>query len=396
MNADENSTISEAPKTVQMLGARKAPTEAYVCTPQGAGCGGQRRRWAVFGASHYYMPPEWAPHRATWLAWPHAPLTWPGLIPTVEGIYVEMMAALVVGETVNLLVNDLPTERRVRTQLVNRGLSLDRVHLHIVPTNDAWMRDSGAIWVEAESDGKRGPLALDFDFNMWGGKYPPWDLDNAVPKAMAKICGLPRLAPGMILEGGSIDTNGEGLLLTTEQCLLNPNRNPTLSRGEIERRLKHYLGVKKVLWLGEGILGDDTDGHVDDIARFVSSRTVLAVRENDPSDPNFEFLEDNWQRLSYMTDTAGRPLERVALPMPKPVEGPDGRLPASYANFYIGNAVVLAPIFNDPSDAKALDTLRRLFPTRRIVGINCRALVAGLGAIHCVTQQEPLFHQPNT
>ncbi|MGH7785576.1 MAG: agmatine deiminase family protein, partial [Candidatus Binatia bacterium] len=230
---------------------------------------------------------------------------------------------------------------------------------------------------------------IDWRYNAWGGKYPPWEQDDLVPQRLAALLGRPVFSPGIVMEGGSIDVDGRGTLLTTEACLLNPNRNPHLDRRAIEQHLGDYLGVRRVLWLGDGIVGDDTDGHVDDLTRFVAPGVVVTVVEPDPADPNHALLHDNLQRLRSLRDASEQPLQIVELPMPQPIEHEGTRLPASYANFYIGNAVVLAPIFGGPRDAVALDTLRRLFPDRRVVGIDAVDLVWGLGAFHCLTQQQP-------
>jgi agmatine deiminase len=232
-------------------------------------------------------------------------------------------------------------------------------------------------------------LALDWIYNAWGGKYPPWDADDAVPPQVAAHLGLACVAPGMVLEGGSIDVNGRGTLLTTEACLLNPNRNPHLTRAQIEQYLRDYLGVVHVLWLGDGIVGDDTDGHIDDLARFVDPCTVVTVVEDDPADENHGLLRENYERLCRMTDQHGRPLRVLTLPMPAPVAYDGQRVPASYANFYICNAAVLVPTFNDPKDRVALGTLAELFPDRDVVGIHAVDLVLGFGSIHCLTQQQP-------
>jgi agmatine deiminase len=247
------------------------------------------------------------------------------------------------------------------------------------------MRDHGPTFVT-----RAGELAaIDWKYNAWGGKYPPWENDDKVPDRLAEILGIARFSPGIVLEGGSIDVNGRGTLLTTEACLLHPNRNPTLGRADIERLLRDYLGVRHVLWLGDGIAGDDTDGHIDDLARFVDAETVVTVVEHDPSDANHQPLAANLRRLREMTDQDGRALRVVTLPMPRPIFHEGTRVPASYANFYVGNAAVLVPTFGDAADSEALDTLRELFPGRRIVGINAVDLVWGLGAFHCVTQQQP-------
>jgi agmatine deiminase len=336
-------------------------------------------------ARGFRMPAEWAPHAATWLSWPHKESSWPGKLERIPRFWVEMVRALSPGETVNILVNEAAPAAQVRETLTRAGVGLDNVRLHEVPTDDAWMRDHGPTFVT-----RGGETALvDWRYNAWGGKYPPWEQDDAVPRALEAILGLPRVEPGIVLEGGSIEVDGEGTLLTTEQCLLNPNRNPSLTREQIEQHLCDHLGARRVLWLGDGILGDDTDGHVDDLTRFVAPATVVTVVEDDPADPNHAVLAENLERLRAMRDAAERPLRVVTLPMPRPVEYDGQRLPASYANFYIGNAAVLAPIFNCDRDAAALATLRRLFPTRHVVGVDATDLVWGLGAFHCVTQQQP-------
>ena len=333
----------------------------------------------------FRMPAEWEPHAATWLSWPHKEASWPGKLERIPPIWVEMVRQLVAGEIVNVLVNDAAPAASVRALLQQAGVPLARVQLHEVPTDDAWMRDHGPTFIT-----RGGAFALvDWIYNAWGGKYPPWENDDRVPQVLADRLAAPRFAPGLVLEGGSIDVDGAGTLLTTEQCLLNPNRNPGRSRAEIEQALCDYLDVRQVLWLGDGILGDDTDGHVDDITRFVAPATVVTVVEEDPADPNYEPLQENLKRLGEMRDAAQRPLKVRTLPMPTPVEYEGQRLPASYANFYIGNAVVLVPIFDCPNDARALAVLRELFPTRQVVGITATDMVWGLGAFHCVTQQQP-------
>jgi agmatine deiminase len=331
------------------------------------------------------MPAEWEPHAATWLSWPHKEDSWPGKLAAIPPVWVRMVRELSHGEDVCILVNDSAPAEKVRGLLAEGAVDLHRVRFFEVPTDDAWMRDHGPTFL------RRGAaLALvDWKYNAWGGKYPPWENDDRVPERLAELLALPRFAPGIVLEGGSIDVNGRGTLLTTEQCLLNPNRNPHLGRAEIEQILCDNLGVTCVLWLGDGIDGDDTDGHVDDLTRFVDPATVVTVLEDDPSDVNHDRLRDNHRRLREMTDQDGRALRVVTLPMPEPIHHEGARLPASYANFYIGNAVVLVPIFGQPRDETALSTLRDLFPGRRIAGINAVDLVWGLGAFHCVTQQQP-------
>jgi agmatine deiminase len=338
-------------------------------------------------AAGYRMPPEWAPHQATWLSWPHNPDTWPGHLEAAERALAGAAAALAEGETVHINVLDERHERHVAGLLAGR-VDPQRMRLHAVPTNDAWCRDHGAIFVNRP--GRDAPLlALDFGYNAWGGKYPPFDLDDAVPRQMAAALGVACRSVDMILEGGSIDVNGAGTLLTTEQCLLNPNRNPRLSRAAIERHLQDNLGVAQILWLGEGIAGDDTDGHVDDLARFVADDTVVTVIEDDPADVNHRPLRENRERLATMRLPDGRPLKVAELPMPEPVLRGNERLPASYANFYIGNRAVLLPVFGGARDEEAAAIIARCFPGRRIVGIDCRDVVVGLGTLHCLTQQVP-------
>ena len=338
----------------------------------------------------FYMPAEWHRHAATWLSWPKDPETWPDRVPQAEQIFLQMMEALAPNETVNLLVNDAATENLVRARCLFPGA--ENIRFHQIETVDSWIRDYGPNFLI----NTRGELAYnDWIFNAWGNKYEELKKDDLIPSRLERILNVPRFEPGVVMEGGSIDVNGEGCVLTTEQCLLNPNRNPTLTRDEIEKHLKDYLGVEKVLWLGEGIIGDDTDGHIDDIARFVESNVIVCALEDDPEDANYELLHDNLNRLRKMTDARGRPFEIVTLPMPGPVGGSStdtrnlDRLPASYANFYIANNVVLAPIFGHANDQRALDTLHRVFPDRRVVAINCEPLVWGMGTIHCVSQQEP-------
>lgn len=331
------------------------------------------------------MPAEWEPHEATWLSWPHNPDTWPGSVERAEAAFAEIVGALEDGEEVRILAGDESVERSARRALERRG-SGTRVRFCRVPTNDAWIRDHGPIFVRA---GDGGLTITDWGYNAWGGKYPPWDLDDRVPSRVAEVLDLPVERPAMILEGGSIEVNGRGTLLTTESCLLNPNRNPALTRGEIESRLARYLGATNVLWLGSGIAGDDTDGHIDDVTRFVGPSTVVTAVETDRGDGNYEPLRDNLERLRSMTDETGRALTVVELPMPRAVGDRDSRLPASYANYYVGNRAVLVPVFGDPSDDDACAILARLFPGRRIEPIRSKDLVVGLGAVHCLTQQQP-------
>ena len=335
------------------------------------------------------MPPEWAPHRGTWLSWPHRASSWPGLMDSIPPIFADIVAALAPGEEVHINIAGPGMKQRIRALLEERDVSLDRIFLHQHPTDDAWCRDHGPIFVQRSHNGNEEEAVLDWGFNSWGEKYPPFDLDNMIPQRVADTFGITRFEPGIVLEGGSIEVNGAGTVLTTEACLLNANRNPHLTREAIEQSLADYLGIQKVLWLGEGIVGDDTDGHIDDLARFVDPTTVVTVVEEDPEDDNYTILQDNLERLRGMADQDGTPLRILQLPMPLPVFRDGERLPASYANFYIANAAVLMPAYDPERDAIARGILGAVFPTRKIVPIDSLDLVWGLGSVHCVTQQWP-------
>lgn len=337
------------------------------------------------------MPAEWRPHTATWLSWPKDPETWPERVPQVEEIFLQMIAALAPNEIVNLLVDDEAVEQVVRERLLP---STKNIRFHQVQTADSWIRDYGPNFL---IDGKGGLAYNDWVFNAWGNKYEELKKDDSIPARLESVLNGPRFEPGIVMEGGSIEVNGAGCVLTTEQCLLNPNRNPGLSQKEIEGYLRNYLGIEKVLWLGEGIVGDDTDGHIDDIARFVAQDVIVCAVEDDPEDLNYKLLQDNLKRLEKMRGADGRHFEIVTLPMPGVVGGSStdrrnlDRLPASYANFYIANNVVLVPVFGHANDTRALQILEGLFQTRHVVGINCEPLVWGMGTIHCVSQQQPLL-----
>ena len=335
----------------------------------------------------YRMPAEWEPHAATWLSWPHNRESWPGKFEPVEPAYAEMVRALAESEAVHINVLDAAHEKHVEGLLLKAGIGGD-IRLHRFPTNDAWCRDHGAIFVVRP--GKDTPLAaIHCGYNAWGGKYPPYDRDVLIPERMAEALGVPRFPGGMILEGGSIEPNGAGAMLTSEQCLLNPNRNPQLSRADIEQRLRDLFNLSQVLWLGDGIVGDDTDGHIDDLARFVARDVVVTVIEDNAADENYRALRENRERLAGMRLAGGSPLKVVELPMPGPKYFDGQRLPASYANFYIANRSVLLPVFGDPMDAEAERILRPLFPGRKVVPVQCLDLVLGLGTVHCLTQQVP-------
>ena len=338
-------------------------------------------------ARGYRQPAEWARHEATWLSWPHNRDSWPGVFAGVEPAMVEFVRALAACEPAYINVLDADHERHVR-KLLAAAVAPERLRLYRFPTNDAWARDHGAIFVTRPA-AEEPRLALDFDYNAWGGKYPPFDLDREIGRQMAEALGVPRYAkPGVVLEGGSVDVNGEGALLTTEQCLLNPNRNPTLTRADIEQLLRDCFGVREILWLGEGIEGDDTDGHIDDLTRFVGPTKVVTVVESNRADPNYRPLAANRRLLDTMS-VGGRPLTVIELPCPKPQYLEEQRLPASYANFYVANGAVLVPTFGCRADDEACAILGECFPERRIVPIDCRVLIAGLGALHCLTQQVP-------
>jgi len=348
------------------------------------------------GALGFRMPAEWAPHRGTWLSWPHRESSWPGKFEPVPGVFAQIVKQLAPHEEVHINVTGPEMEAGVRRLLADAGVETGaaggrpRVSFHHNPTNDAWCRDHGPIFIQRETaSGRREAAIVDWGYNAWGGKYPPFDLDDAIPTRIGTRFGLRVFHPHIVMEGGSLDVNGRGTLLTTESCLLNPNRNPGLSRAEIEQRLKDYLGVTHVLWLGDGIEGDDTDGHVDDLTRFVDESTVVTAIEEDPRDPNYAPLRENLERLRGMRDQDGRPLKVVTLPMPPAMHHDGQRLPASYANFYIANGVVLLPAYHPATDAVARDILQRHIPSRRVIPVDSRDLVWGLGSFHCVTQQWP-------
>ena len=332
------------------------------------------------------MPAEWEPHAATWLAWPHAETTWPGCLPDAEREFETLVRALARSERVELLAQTESHAEILRERLGDL-VRAGSVRLHVLRTDDVWMRDIGPTFVR---DGESGVLALDWTFNAWGGKYAPWDRDDAVAARVATLAGVPCERPALVVEGGALEVDGEGTLLATEPTLLDPKRNPGISREDVEKRLGELLGIRHVVWLGDGIEGDDTDGHIDDLARFTSPGVVVCAREPDPSDPNHAPLEACAAALRAGRDAQGRPLRVIDLPMPPAVRAGADRLPASYANFYIANREVLVPVFGAPSDQVALDLLRPLFPGRSVVGIPSRALVRGLGAVHCLTQQQPV------
>ncbi len=340
----------------------------------------------------YRMPAEWERHEAVWIAWPHQADDWPGRFEPVPWVYVEIVRALHRSEAVRILA--LPEqEKQARSMLSRAGVDLTRVRFLPFATDRVWTRDSAGIFIR---DGAGRRAVLDWHFNAWA-KYDNWHNDDALPAQIADHLRLPRWTPHkhgkrVVLEGGSIDVNGAGLLLTTEECLLAKvqARNPDLTRSDLEEVMCDFLGVRRVLWLNRGIDGDDTHGHVDDLARFVGPRTVVTVLEDDYGDVNYDPLRENLERLRAMTDLDGSPLEVITLPMPEPIVFDGQRVPASYANFYIANTRVLVPTFNDVNDRRALATLAQVFPDREVIGIHAGDLVWGLGTLHCLTQQEPV------
>jgi agmatine deiminase len=334
----------------------------------------------------FTMPAEWQRHDAIWLAWPYDPTTFPDRVERVEGTYVQIVKEIHESEDVNLFVKDEATKKKATAMFKDAGINLAKVHFYVYNYADVWFRDYGPIFVKNTSH----ELAMiNWDFNSWGEKYETLLKDKEVPAVINKAMNLRYFKPGIVLEGGSIDVNGEGTLLTTEQCLLNTNRNPDLTKQQIEHYLSEYLGVRHFIWLKRGILGDDTDGHIDDLARFVNPNTIVCAYEDDPNDEDYTPLRENYQILTGSIDQDGKPLKVVKLPMPKVLDEEGFRLPASYTNFYIGNTKVLMPIFDHPNDKEAMAILQEQFSTRKVVGIACKDLVYGFGTLHCISQQQP-------
>jgi len=379
----------------------------------------RERTAAEFGAAGstpatlgYRMPAEWELHEATWLAWPHERTDWPGKFAPIPWVYADIVRHLARVERVRILVQDRAEERDARRILQKSGADLAAVDFLVAPTNRGWTRDFGAIFVKrcgaagggreirrsprrAQNDSSGDVAATKWRFNAWA-KYDDWQKDNSVMRRILPKLKMPVWEPKyhgrpVVLEGGSIEVNGLGSLLTTEECLISSEqvRNPGFERADWEAIFRDYLGATNVLWLGRGIAGDDTHGHIDDLARFVNPTTVVTVLESDRSDPNYQPLQENLARLREMRDQEGRPLRIETLPMPQAVSFDGQRLPASYANFYIANKIVLVPAFSDPNDRAALNTLAALFPDREVIGIAARDLVLGLGTLHCMTQQQP-------
>lgn len=337
----------------------------------------------------YRMPAEWERHSATQLHWPSNTETWPGeRLERVEDVYCNIIEELHFYEPIQLFVENLRARNRVMQKLALRAVDLDRIIIHQQKINDVWARDCGPIFV------KKGEkfVITDWGYNAWGEKYPPWENDNKLPEYISQKFGIERTEPGMILEGGSIDVNGAGVLLTTESVLLNPNRNPEFTKKKIEEKLRTYLGAEQIIWLKQGLAGDDTDGHIDDITRFLNEDTVVTMICEDPEDVNYKALQENLKILEFVTLKDGRKLNIETLPLPKTkIEGTtvDGSeyVPASYANFYIANGVVLVPTYDKKYDQLALNLMKKYFPLRNVIGIECSDLVWGQGSIHCITQQ---------
>jgi agmatine deiminase len=336
----------------------------------------------------YRFPAEWEKHTATWLSWPHKEESWPGKINTIYPIYAQFIKALTVGEKVCINVNDEQMKQQASEHLYRQNVDLSKVEFFIHPTNDAWCRDHGpAFLINPNAEHKKA--IVDWGYNAWGGKYPPFDLDDVIPTKIGKVLSVPVYNPGIVMEGGSVDFNGTGTLLTTTACLLNKNRNPHLSKQQIEKYLTDYYCVDNILWLGDGIVGDDTDGHIDDITRFVNTDTVVTVVEHDKRDDNYHLLKENAEALDKMKLEKNNSIRVIELPMPSAVVHEGQRLPASYANFYIGNAAVVVPTYRDKNDDKALSILQSCFTDRKVIGLDSTDIIWGLGSFHCLSQQEP-------
>lgn len=335
----------------------------------------------------FRFPAEFEKHESTWLSWPHKEASWPGKIESIYPAYSRFIKFLAESEKVNINVADQAMMRAAQEHINRAGADLSRVHFHLHPTNDAWCRDHGPAFVVNDKEKKKA--IVDWDYNAWGGKYPPHDLDDVIPTLVGKALNLPVFYPGIIMEGGSVEFNGNGTVLTTTACLLNKNRNPHLSQSQIEKYLLDYYGQEQVLWLDEGIVGDDTDGHIDDITRFIDSQTVVTVIEHNKQDENYWLLQENLKLLQKMRLTDGTALKIVELPMPDAVVYENQRLPASYANFYISNKHVIVPTFRCAKDEKAISILQQHMPNHEVVGIDSVDIIWGLGSFHCLSQQEP-------
>lgn len=336
----------------------------------------------------YYFPAEFHPHEATWLSWPHKEASWPGKIHTIFPYYSQFVKYLADSEKVRINVANEAMKAFATGHLQTAGVNLANVEFFFHPTNDAWCRDHGPAFL-INPDAEQKKVVVDWNYNAWGGKYPPFDQDDIIPTLIAKHFSLPVYHPGIIMEGGSVEFNGKGTILTSTCCLLNENRNPHLDREQVEAYLHQYYGAKQVLWVEEGIVGDDTDGHIDDTIRFVNEDTVLTVVETDKQDENYEILQQNLRQLQQMRLLNGKQLNIAELPMPDAVIHEDQRLPASYANFYISNKYVIVPTFRCSKDDQALNIIAGCYKDREVVGIDSTEIIWGLGSFHCLSQQEP-------
>lgn len=338
--------------------------------------------------SGFSFPPEWHPHRATWLTFPHNDASWQGdKLTQMRPQYLAFIKAISEGENVGIIANDDKLKSFIIAELERTGVDLSKIEFVVKPTNDAWCRDHGPAFVINEKTKEK--MIVDWGHNAWGGKYPPYDDDDRTPQAIAHYLNLPTVTPGIIMEGGSVEFNGAGTILTSKSCLLNPNRNPQLSQQQIEQYLYDYYGAEQVLWVEDGIVGDDTDGHIDDTTRFVNEDTVVACVEQDKADENYEVLQTNLKMLKAMRLLSGKQLNIIELPMPKAVVIDAFRTPGSYANFLICNAGVIVPVFNNPNDSIALDILGQAFPGRKIIPLEATEIIWGQGSFHCLSQQEP-------
>lgn len=336
----------------------------------------------------YYFPAEFAPHDATWLSWPHKEASWPGKIETIYPHYIEFIKYLSFSERVFININNEEMKNIALKMIERSGADLTKIKFFEHPTNDAWCRDHGpAFLINPNAEHKK--IIVDWGYNAWGNKYPPFDLDDVVPTLIANQYGIPVYHPGIVMEGGSVEFNGKGTLMTSTACLLNENRNPHLNQSQIEEYLIQFYGVDQILWIDEGIVGDDTDGHIDDTVRFVNDDTVITVVEEDKNDENYERLQNNLQQLKQMRLLNGKQLNIIEIPMPDEVIYQDQRLPASYANFYISNKYVIVPTFRSGKDERVLRIIQESFPERVTIGINSTDIIWGLGSFHCLSQQEP-------
>ncbi|MBZ5855737.1 agmatine deiminase family protein [Flavihumibacter profundi] len=340
------------------------------------------------GEAGYYFPAEFAPHDATWLSWPHKEASWPGKIQAIYPFYAEFIKVLADSERVCINVIDETMKAFALKHLQKAGVNLQMVEFYFHPTNDAWCRDHGPAFL-INPGAKQKKVIVDWNYNAWGGKYPPFELDDIIPTRIAQHYNIPVYYPGIIMEGGSVEFNGKGTVITSKACLLNQNRNPHLNQEQIEKYLMDYYGVRQVLWVDEGIVGDDTDGHIDDTVRFVNEDTVITVVEEDTADENYGLLQHNLQQLRAMRLPNDKPLNIIELPMPELVEYDGQRLPASYANFYIANKSVIVPTFRGANDERALQIIQACFPGRKVIGIDSTEIIWGLGSFHCLSQQEP-------